>query len=56
MLCKKCGRQLNIYMQYIGTPVDREREYYCECGAIYKGIPAKGILEEVNTFVEKELK
>jgi len=55
MMCK-CGKSLNIKMTYVGTPVDREREYYCICGAIYKGIPSKGILEEVTTFTEKELK
>ncbi len=56
MNCKKCGKTLNVKMTYVGTPVDREREYYCICGAIYKGIPSKGILEEVTTFTEKELK
>jgi hypothetical protein len=43
-------------MEYVGTPVDREREYYCVCGAIYKCTPSKGQLEEVSSFVEKELK
>lgn len=52
----KCGKQLNIKMEYIGTPVNKEREYFCHCGAIYKGIPSEGKLEEVSTIVEKELK
>lgn len=55
MYCK-CGKELMIKMEYIGTPINREREYYCICGAIYKGIPSKDELEEVKTFVDKELK
>lgn len=56
MFCKRCGKELNIRMFDVGMPVDQEREYYCNCGAVFKGIPAKGTLEEVPTFVEKELK
>jgi len=43
-------------MEYVGTPIDQERHYFCDCGAMYKAIPSKGILEEVSSFVEKELK
>ena len=56
MNCKHCGKTLNIKMEFIGTPVNREREYFCSCGAIYKGIPSEGKLEEITSFVKKELK
>lgn len=45
--CKKCGKELYIKMEYIGAPLHIEREYYCVCGAVYKGIPGKK-LEEVT--------
>ena len=56
-VCCNCGRDLALKMEYIGTPIDQEREYYClGCGKVYKGTPKTGKYEEVKTIVEKELK
>lgn len=51
-----CGKALHIKMEYVGTPVTQEREYYCSCGKVYKCVPKDGVLKEVPSVVEKELK
>lgn len=45
MRCEKCGKELNIKMEYVGAPITIEREYYCSCGAIYKGLPGQKLKE-----------
>lgn len=45
MICKHCGKELRVKMQYIGAPLTVEREYYCSCGAVYKGVPGKELKE-----------
>lgn len=56
MKCKHCGRLLIIKMGYVGAPLSQEREYFCQvCNINYKGIPSKGFLEEIPTFIKKEL-